>query len=87
MREFYVWGGVFRSNELAWAKPEPTPASLEKGSFELHGPYATEADARRAQKEFTMRNVDVCAHRMVLADVATAEAEAWTHGLRAACPA
>lgn len=87
MREFYVWGGVFRSNELAWAEPGPSPASLERGTFELHGPYPTEAEARRAQKEFTMRNVDVCAHRMVLADVSKSDAEDWTNRLRAACPA
>lgn len=81
MSEFYLWGGVFQNNSLAWALPQPQPADIEAGTLEVHGPFRTETEARKAQKEFTMRNVDICAHRILVHEVDASEAAAWRMSL------
>jgi hypothetical protein len=54
-RIFVVWGGVFTDTGFD---------TLEPGTEELHGPFASEEAATRAWRDETRRKVDIATHRL-----------------------
>jgi len=53
-----VWGGRFADTASAMA------ATIIVDGWEMHGPFATEAEANKVCLDRMRRNVDTCAHRM-----------------------
>lgn len=79
---FYVWGGRFDTTAKAFQVP-PSAGDIVDG-FETHGPFATEAEADRAWLGLTRRNVDICAHRMLVQPVSADASAAFLARLLAA---
>lgn len=67
--QYVVWGGRFRSSELAWpASGQPLASDIE-GTVERYGPFDNKDAAHRAWQDNTRRNVDFCAHRLIVETV------------------
>lgn len=73
-KTFAIWGGRFRDTATAWT-PNAGPGDI-LDMFQLGGPYSR-ADADRACLEAIRRNVDACAHRMLVADLGSQSYESW----------
>ena len=78
-KTFAIWGGRFRDTTTAWS-PSAGPADIID-MFQIGGPF-TQADAERACMEGIRRHVDVCAHRMLLAELGTQSYEDWAAGMK-----
>ena len=73
-KTFAIWGGRFRDTATAWT-PNAGPGDI-LDMFQLGGPYSR-ADADRACLEAIRRNVDVCAHRALVADLGSESYASW----------
>lgn len=52
---YVVWGGIFENTSFQ---------TLEPGTEELHGPFATMAEAEKVWNDRMRRMIDVAAHRL-----------------------
>ncbi len=65
-KTFAIWGGRFRDTATAWT-PSAGPADV-LDMFQIGGPF-TQPEADQACMESIRRNMDVCAHRMLVVDL------------------
>ena len=73
-KTFAVWGGRFRDTATAWL-PTAGPGDI-LDMFQISGPFSR-AEADQACMEGIRRNVDVCAHRMLVVDLGSKSYESW----------
>ena len=78
-KTFAIWGGRFRDTATAW-NPDASPADI-LDIFHLAGPFSLE-EADQACLEGIRRNVDVCAHRMRVAELGATSYGEWAQEMR-----
>ncbi len=71
---FAIWGGRFRDTATAW-RPDAGPADV-LDMFQIAGPFGR-AEADQACLEGIRRNIDVCAHRMLVAELGSRSYAEW----------
>ena len=73
-KTFAIWGGRFRDTATAWTLGAGPADVLDM--FQLGGPF-TRAEADQACLEGIRRNIDICAHRMLVVEIGAQRYESW----------